>query len=298
MPTVIKKIPLRERLQSKEPLLFAGCYDALSARIAENSGFDGVWISGYAVAATMLASPDIGLVTLSELTEKVRQISAAVDIPVIADGEVGFGNALNVVRTVQEYARAGADGMQLGDEATETCPFLGFPTKILSKEEAVLKIRAARETGGEDFFLVSAPQLGYERTLDYTKAGADGAFVRWTKVVGDDPDKGALEVMDQLLEMEACPIAVTTPFQPPVHIDQLKEVGYKIVVVALENMFAAVKAQSDLWTEFMAKGTTAGFADRMITDQDEFLEMVNIGKVRKLADSFLSNDYQLHHHDD
>lgn len=283
---------LRARLDSGEPVLFAGCYDALSARIAERAGFDGVWVSGYAVAASLLASPDIGLITLTEMTDKVRQIDLAVDVPVVGDGEVGFGNAMNVVRTVQEFVRAGAVGIQLGDEATETCPFLGFPTKLLAEDEAVLKIRAARETGGDEFLVISAPQVGYSRALSYARAGADGVFVRWTKVVGDDADEGAKDVIRELRDIGALPIAVTTPFQPPAQIDLLGEAGYRIIIVALENLYASAKAQSDLWGEFMDKGTAAGFSARMYTDQQDFLPLVNEARVRDLASRFLPDDYK------
>ncbi len=284
---------LRALLDGDDLILFAGCYDALGARIAEQAGFHGIWISGYGVAASMLGSVDIGLVTLTEMADRVRQINGAVDLPVIADAEVGFGNALNVVRSVREFQLAGAVGIQMGDEATETCPFLGFPTIILEQEEAELKIRAARETGGKDLFITSAPQAGYGRALSYARNGASAVFVRWTKVVGDSPDPGALKVIRELRDMGAYPVAVTTPFQPPADLDELKDLGYRAVVVALDNLYASAKAQQDVWAEFMKNGSNTGFGDKMFREQDDFLKLLNEQQVRDLGARFLPKNYQM-----
>ncbi|MBM3509117.1 MAG: isocitrate lyase/PEP mutase family protein [Alphaproteobacteria bacterium] len=293
MPKQIKVARrLRQLLKRDKPILFAGVYDALSARIAERAGFDGVWVSGYAVAATLLGTPDIGLVTLSEMVERARHIARAVDIPVVVDGEVGYGNALNVMRTVQEFIDAGAVGMQLGDEAQETCPYLGMPTKILDLQEAVLKIKAAIDARGDgDFLIFSSPQHGLDRAVAYAKAGADGVLMPRVYIAGDNPDPKWVKALKEVRKAGAAPVAINTPFIEPVTNDRLAKAGYKVIVCAVENLYASAKVQADLWREYMTKGTTKGFANRMYTKQDEFLPLVNEASFHRAAKEFLTADY-------
>jgi 2,3-dimethylmalate lyase len=286
---------LRKMLAEGRFVRFAGVCDALSARIAERAGFDAVWISGFAMAASMLGKPDIGLITLSEMAERVRQITAAVSIPVVVDGEAGYGNALNVMRTVQEFVQAGAAGMQLGDESNETCPYLGMPTRILDEQEAVLKYQAAIEARGESgLFIVSAPQVGYARMMAYAKAGIDGVFFPWTFLIGEKARPDYADAMKTLQTTATLPIAVTAPFLPPVHDDTLKSFGYRMVVRAVEGVYATARVQTELWSEYMRTGTTAGFYDRMFTKQSDFLPIVDADRFRSLADAYLGSAYQVH----
>ena len=287
---------LREMLRDGDRFVrFAGVYDALGARIAERAGFDGVWLSGFAIAATLLGKPDIGFTTLTEMTERLRHITDAVDIPVVADGEAGFGNALNTMRAVEEFHRAGASGIQLGDETSETCPYLGMPTKVLPLDEAVLRYRAAAEARGESgMLIVAAPQLGAERCVAYARAGCDATFFPWRKLAGGEDVERHRTLMAEVKAAGCVPIAVTAPFLPPVSDEELAALGYRCVVRAVESVYAAARIQTELWAEYMRTGTTAGFYDRMFTQQAEFLPLVREAHWRRLAETYLPAGYEVH----
>src|SRR5579864_4003668 len=107
---------LREMLAAGEPILAPGVYDALSARLIEEAGFAAVYMTGFGTAASVLGRPDVGLVTMPEMVDNARRIARACALPVIADADTGYGNAINVVRTVQEYEQAGVAGMHIEDQ--------------------------------------------------------------------------------------------------------------------------------------------------------------------------------------
>src|SRR3954471_16135398 len=107
---------LRELLAGPEPVVAPGAYDALSARLVEQAGFDAVYMTGFGTSASLLGQPDVGLLTGAEMVDNARRIVSAVDVPVVADADTGYGNALNVVRTVQLYEQAGVAGIQLEDQ--------------------------------------------------------------------------------------------------------------------------------------------------------------------------------------
>ena len=107
---------LRELLSAGHPLVAPGAYDALSARLIEQAGFDAVYMTGFGTTASLIGRPDVGLLSGAEMVDNARRIASAVDVPVIADADTGYGNALNVVRTVQLYEQAGVAGIQLEDQ--------------------------------------------------------------------------------------------------------------------------------------------------------------------------------------
>ena len=283
---------LREKMREDRPLLFAGVYDTLSARIAEDAGFDGLWVSGYGVAASMLGLPDIGYITLSEMTQTLRHICNAVDIPVVCAGEVGYGNAINVMRTVEDFIQAGAVGMQMGDAEYENCPYLGLPTKPLDEETALGKIRAVQTTRGDNDFMLFASQVhALDRAVTYAAAGAEGLLFPWEPVITNEAPEWK-EALKKVIGHGTAPVAVLAPFLPPTHKDELYEHGYKIIVLAAENIFATAHVQTDLWRPYMKEGSIAGFEDRMYTRQEDFLPLVREAQVNEAAQKFLSPDYQ------
>jgi len=278
---------LRRKLEGDGPVLFAGVYDALSARIAEQAGFDGLWVSGYAAAASLLGKPDVGLVTQSEMTDLVARICQAATLPVICDGECGYGNAINVIRTVQEFQRAGAAGMQLDDKVQEICPFLDMPIELLSAPEAVLKFRAVgRAKAEEDFFLCANAEHDPTRVRPYIDAGADAVMFRWDYVIGPDADPVWSEAVEVCRNAGAAAVAVQVPFIRQVDYRTLHDAGFNIVIAAVENIFAAARAQVDLWRHYMRVGSADGF-EPMIFDQAEFLSLLDEKGVREAIDEFL-----------
>ena len=165
-------------------LLTPGCHDALSARLAENAGFEGLAISGFGVEAALLGKPDIGLLTLSELVDQARRIVAAVSVPVTCDGETGFGGVHNVARLVREMEGCGVAGIQIEDQVNpKRCPALGG-RNIVSLDEQLARLGAALAARRDpDFMIIArsdADVVSFETLIErcncYLAAGADMAM--------------------------------------------------------------------------------------------------------------------------
>src|SRR5689334_20941256 len=134
---------LRERLSRRDILVAPGVYDALTARLVESAGFEAAYLSGAGVSYSLLAQPDVGIVHAGEMVERVRTVSGALSIPLIADGDNGHGNAINLIRTVRLFEQAGASAIQLEDQSfPKRCGHLAGK-RLVSEEEMVGKIRAA-----------------------------------------------------------------------------------------------------------------------------------------------------------
>src|SRR5258707_11276330 len=136
----------RSRVRAGETAWAMGIYDALGARLAEAAGFDAVMAGGYGMSASLLGQPDAEVITLRENADIARNVSAAVNIPLVVDIDTGYGNAINVQRTVSEMIRAGAAGVILEDQVSpKRCPICVSDVDIISREEAVGKIEAAND---------------------------------------------------------------------------------------------------------------------------------------------------------
>lgn len=176
----------RTLIESGEPILTSGVHDALSARLIEKAGFKAAVMGGYATSACLLGKPDVGLLTMTEMSTQLRYICSATGIPVIADGDTGHGNAINVIRTVQEFEAAGAAGILLEDQvAPKKCGYMEGK-QVIPKEEHVRKIQAACEARRDPDFIIIArtdarsvngPDDAIDRALAYKDAGADVLFV-------------------------------------------------------------------------------------------------------------------------
>ena len=192
MPSRVQQI-----IDEQGSLVFPGVYDPLSAKIAEQAGFPMAFVSGYAVSATLLGEPDLGLLTQTEVIERARRICKAVTIPIIVDADTGYGSALNVMRTVNELIDAGAAGCFLEDqEWPKRCGHM--PDKrVIGREEYLQKIGAAVDTRGDrDFFIVA-------RTDALAPAGLDEALARVDAARAAGADATFVEAPRTLAELEA-----------------------------------------------------------------------------------------------
>ena len=177
---------VKQRLQKEEVLLAPGIYDAFSAMVAEQSGFEAVYLSGASIAYTTLGRSDVGLTTFTEVNEKVAQIRDRIKLPIIVDADTGFGNALNTERTVRGFERSGANIIQLEDQSfPKRCGHLDGKT-LVSTQEMVGKIRAATDArhhpdtlimARTDAVAVEGFEAALERAEKYLAAGADILFV-------------------------------------------------------------------------------------------------------------------------
>lgn len=174
------RIDLKQRLAESRPLVLPGCYDTLSALIADKAGFEAVLISGFGVSASLLGMPDVELYTESDMVEVVRRVCARVKVPVFADADNGYGNAISVMKTVRDFENAGASAITIEDQQSpKQCPLLNNRPLLISIEEAVGKIKAAVAARRSPDMLIVArtdavdsPEV-IERALAYCAAGAD-----------------------------------------------------------------------------------------------------------------------------
>src|SRR4030095_16802721 len=177
---------IRQALAKYGQLIMPGIYDALSAKIAARAGFEVTFITGYSLSATVLGELDFGLLTQTEVVNAAQRICSVIDIPVIVDADTGYGNAINVIRTVQDLIRAGAGGMFLEDQVwPKRCGHMKGK-QVIPLDEQLKKLRAAIEARSDhDFYIVartdSRQTLGLTeaiaRGIAFKEAGADAVFV-------------------------------------------------------------------------------------------------------------------------
>jgi methylisocitrate lyase len=265
-------------LVAQDTILMPGVYDALTARIAARVSFDITFISGYSVSAARLGEPDFGFLTESEMAEATRSVTRVSTAPVIVDADTGYGNPVNVIRTVHDFQDAGAAGVFLEDQVwPKKCGhFQG--KQVIPTEEHAAKIRAAADARGErDLFIVARTDarqpLGLdaaiERCLAYKEAGADALFVEAPQ---------STEELEQIAAQLPPPLVanmIERGVTPHLTRTELKELGFQLIVCPLAALYAAAKAVTEVLTELKDKETTAAMYDRMLAF-DEFGELVGL----------------------
>ncbi len=282
---------LRERLQQKEILIAPGAHDVLTAKIIEDVGFEAVYMTGYGTSASLLGAPDVGLLTMTEMVQRASNLAEAVEIPVLADGDTGYGNVVNVMRTVREYEKAGVACIQLEDQLLpKKCGHM-LGRELVSKEEMVGKIKAAVDARRDkDNMLIMA------RTDARTDFGLEEAIARGRAYEQAGADILFIESVESELEMRV----VTSSFNVPVLANmlehgrtplltakELEAIGYDLVIFCVASVYASAKAVYDLMKELKKTGTTAGFMDRMIYFE-EFNKLVGLPKIRKIEKDYYS----------
>jgi 2-methylisocitrate lyase-like PEP mutase family enzyme len=261
-----------------DTVLMPGVYDALTARIAARVGFDVVFISGYSVSAARLGEPDFGFLTQTEMTEAARSVCRVSEAPVIVDADTGYGNAVNVLRTVRDLQDAGAAGVFLEDQVwPKKCGHMAGK-RVLATEEHAAKIRAAVDARGErDLFVVARTDarqpLGLdaaiERCLAYKEAGADALFVEAPQSVEE------LERVAEALPGPLVANMIERGVTPHLTRSELRDLGYALIVCPLAALYAAARAVTDVLTELRDQETTRGAYDRMLAF-DEFNALVEL----------------------
>nr|WP_300095649.1 isocitrate lyase/phosphoenolpyruvate mutase family protein [Sedimentibacter sp.] len=286
--TTAKK--LRELLAGNKIIVAPGAYDAWSAKLIAKSGFQAVYMTGYGVSASVLGKPDIGLITLTEMVTAAKNIvDAAGDTPVIADADNGYGGNLNVMRTVQEYERAGVAAIQLEDQVTpKRCGHMEGK-EIVSKEEMVSKIKAAvAARKNPDLCIIARTDAravngfddALERAMAYEKAGADIIFLEAPQSV-DEMKKVSQSIKSPLLAN-----MVERGKTPLLKNDELESIGYKIAIYPVSTLYAATKAVLDILSSIKEDDTSSTSIDKMV-DFPTFNNMISLQELRELEKSFL-----------
>lgn len=262
------KLTLRQRLNAPEILLTPGVYDALTAHLAEDAGFEALYVSGAAVAYTRLGRPDIGLTSVSEVADTVALIRDRVDISLVVDADTGFGNALNTRRTMRTFERAGANAIQLEDQTyPKRCGHLADKS-VISAIEMAGKIKAAVDARHSEETLVIArtdavASEGLDAALDramlYREAGADVLFVEAPASSGQLAEIGSrlantLPLMANMVE------GGLTPIQ---NAGELQALGFSLVIFPGGIVRAIARQAQDFYATLKRDGTTAAFRNNM-----------------------------------
>ncbi len=278
---------IRELLSQPGPILCPGVFDCVSAKVAERAGFPALSISGAALTASVLGYPDVGLQTMPEVLNQARNIARSVDIPVLVDGDTGYGNALNAMRAVREFEAAGIAGMMIEDQT--------FPKKcghfegknVIPAEEMVIKIKAACEARRSDDFVIIGRtdsraihglDHAIERALMYCEAGADIIFV---------------EAMLSVEEMKRVAQAVPKPLKanmndggktPMVHYQELYELGYKLINYSGMLQRSAIRGMLDVAAILLQEGTTDSAYPNRICDLAERSDLLGLEQFYQLEE--------------
>lgn len=282
-----KRKDFRAQLASGKIMIAPSVYDALSAKIAQEAGMNCLAMGGYAIEASRLAQPDVGLLSLSEMTEALKQICDATDIPVIGDGDTGYGNALNVIRTVQEYEHAGAACMFLEDQVwPKRCGHMEGK-QVIDAHEHAQKIRAACDARLDKNFAIMARtdsraiyglDDAIERGKMYADAGADLLFVEAMR------DRSEMEKVARAFEGSGVKLVgnmIEGGKTPLIKADELEQMGYSVVFWACTSLYLVSKALYEAFSTLKKEGTTESFADKMI-DFPQFNHFVGLDTYKEL----------------
>ena len=277
-------IRLRALLESGQTIVAPGAFDPLAARLVEEAGFPAVYMTGFGTSAALLGRPDVGLLTMTEMVDNAGRIAACVDIPVIADADTGYGNPLNVIRTVGAYEAAGAAGIHIEDQvAPKKCGHMEGK-RVIPAEEMAAKIRAAVDARTQPEFVIIARTdaravEGLERALErgrmYRDAGADALFIE--AVVTEKEAEQAVRAFPGVPLLFNWAEGGKTP---PLSLDRLTELGYRIVIFPISTLLAATAAMRRVLQEIAQAGTPAAAMPALPTF-GEFTDFIGLPEVRE-----------------
>jgi len=281
---------LRRLLKRDKLLVAPGCFDGLSARLVEEAGFEAVYLSGGAVARSM-GIPDIGLVTLSESIDRAAQVVATVRIPIIADADTGYGNAVNLVRTVREFERAGVAAIHIEDQITpKRCGHLDGK-EVIPMAEMEKKLQAALATRTDpDFCIIARTDArgvnGFDDAIKrgraFAKLGVDAIFVE-----APQSEEELAEIPRRISDV---PILVNvfkggkTPMLP---MQRLQEMGYRIAIYPSETQRAAIHAMRRALETLKREGTTESIDDSLTTFKERD-QVVGLDDWQKIEREYLA----------
>lgn len=272
---------LRKLLWERKYLVAPCGYDALSAKAIEASGFDVMGTTGYGMHGVILGMPDTGLLSINEEVTMLKNMCAAVDIPILADAEGGYGNALNVIRTVREYEQAGAAGLFIEDQKQPpNCPFIK-KAELISQQEMIGKIHAALDARvDEDMLIIARTDAPYEEAIEranaYMEAGAD-----MVKILP--------KTKEELL-------ALPSQVNGPIHLGLYRnkgindgmtardcgDLGYKIITFPVSSLFAQTYALLHYFQYLKANETDEGY-DGQFVEFNEYLDFIGLEKVKEMG---------------
>ena len=277
---------LRELLVQQDLLVAPGAYDALSARLIAQAGFPAVYMTGFGTAASVLGQPDVGLLTMSEMVSRAAALAAVVgDRPLIADADTGYGNPINVRRTVREYERAGVAAIHIEDQVwPKKCGHMEGK-QVIPVDEMVQKIRAAADARQDPDFVIIARTdanavYGLEDALRrgraYREAGADVIFIEAPRSI--EELRAIAQAFPDVPLLYNWAESGKTPLLP---LEEIHALGFKLVIFPVSMLFAATQALLDLLEALKQGQTSLAFAERMVTFS-QFTDQIGLPEIQAL----------------
>jgi len=289
---VEEKVTTKFRLLLNQPkaIILPGVYDALTAILAERAGFRMIAHTGYGVAATLLGQPDVGLVCFKEMCDRVQYIARAVNIPVLADADTGYGNPINVFRTIKEFIKAGAAGLFIEDQVwPKRCGHLSGK-QIISVDEMVSKIKAAVDARDKEDpnFVVGARtdaiatdgfNEAIRRAKAYRDAGADFIFIEAYE---------NLEQMKSAIKEIKAPLLVNLiegGKTPVINAKDAEDLGFKLIAFPLTSLWATTNAVNQIFKILKETGSAKQYLDKLIK-WAEFNEIIGLPKIKEMEEKY------------
>lgn len=281
-------LQLKQRLQSGRIVMAPGAPDAITARLVQKAGFPAIYMTGFGATASRLGTPDIGLLSQTEMTTHARDMARVVQIPVIADADTGYGGPSNIHRTVREYIQAGVAAIHLEDQvAPKRCGQMAG-IKLMDAEENVLRLQCAIEARGADELLIigrtdALPAMGIDEAIRrahlYQDAGVDLVFVDGIKKIAE------VEAVARAVKGPKIVSIVDGNETTALTANDLQDMGFSVVFYAVTALFTAVKAVSDALAELQRAGTPRGSAGGMVS-YAEFSALVDLDFHKDLDDRY------------
>lgn len=287
-PAVFRAL-LADAQATNQPLALPGCYDALGARLIEEADFSAVYMTGFGTTASLLGRPDVGLLGMTEMVDNARRITSTVDLPVVADADTGYGNQINVIRTVQQYERAGIAGIHIEDQILpKKCGHMENK-QVVDADVMTGKIAAAvAARSDDDFVIIARTDARAEHGLDEAirrasacaDAGADVLFVE--ALQGED------EIERVAAEFSGVPLLfnwVEGGKTPPLTYDEIASLGYSVILMPIMTLLAATAAMQSALAQLKQAGTPAPFVSELM-GFDEFTDLIGLPEINELEARF------------
>ncbi|MBI2494359.1 MAG: isocitrate lyase/PEP mutase family protein [Candidatus Rokubacteria bacterium] len=283
---------LRTLVARKQGLVVPGAYDGISARLVQRAGFPAVYMTGYGTSASRLGLPDLGFAGLAEMADHARNLAAVLDVPLIADADTGYGNALNVRRTVRAYEAAGVAALHIEDQvAPKRCGHLSGH-QVIPRGEFAGKIRAAVEARTDPDFLVIA------RTDAISAVGVDEALRRGEAAAAAGADVLFIEAPRDEAQVERVARAFDTPLlynyapggrSPLLPFPRLRELGYAIILLPVDTLLVGVQAIAAFLDEARRRDDVTSLAERYMPFR-EFNELIGVTAQLALAERYRDDE--------
>lgn len=287
---MMTKSEMAQAIRSGKCLWSAGCHDVLSAMLVEKAGFDVLLTSGFGISASLLGQPDVEVYSMTENLGVVRNVSNAVSIPVIADADTGYGNAINVMRTVREFEQAGAAAMIIEDQVMpKRCPAVASRLELITIEEGVSKIRAAVAARRDSDTLIvgrtdaDTKEESIKRARAYAAAGADMI----------QPISAGYKNLDDLRDLrEACGVPLSLQImrwlESDLSGDEIESVA-GIAHFPLVSLLSATRAMENNLTKVREARTTRALEDRDQTSLTDFKHFIGFPEVERMQEEFMKD---------